>query len=149
RAAGVPGVPGASGAPGISPTMGDYLLDLTRLGVSFYHSVLDLNAADWEKVSATAAAPSAAAKKSDRDRGKKVIKLKSTAASRDESVAFDVEIENTTSTAGTYRFFVSDFAPVKSTNPAEIIRPPVKIVPPRPHVAPGAKERVRIIVPIS
>lgn len=142
----VSAAPGAEGASGAS-TVGDYLLDLTRLSVSFYQSVLDLNSAYFEKLTAAKAAAKSSEGPTKKERRAKKKVLRATAASRDESVSFDVEIENKSRTAGEFRFLVSDFSSGKDG--ADVIRPPVKIVPARPTIAAGGKERIKIILPVT
>lgn len=137
-----------AGANGAS-TVGDYLLDLTRLSVSFYQSVLDLNSAYFEKLTAAkaAAASSEGTPSSKKERRSKKKVLRATAAARDENVTFDVEIENKSRAAGEFRFLISDFSSGKDGG--DVVRPPIRIAPARPTIAAGGKERIKIIVPVT
>src|SRR5262245_19160922 len=68
------------------PTMGEYLLDVSRIGVSFYQSLLDLNAAYWEKIAA--ALPDSGERAAPgKERKRPCIKRKAVVSLRDESVS--------------------------------------------------------------
>ena len=124
------------------PSMGDYLLDLSRLGVSFYQSLLDLNAAYFEKL----AASMPAAKKGKRKSKRPLIKLKAIVGTNAESASFDVEIENRSHVEGRFTFMASDFRVIGEGEP---VRPPITIVPARPLIRAGGSERVMIVVPVA
>jgi hypothetical protein len=131
---------GEKAAPNAGPQAGDYLADLARLGVSFYRSVLDLNATYWEKASA-AAAP----KKKKAAQRNRIVK-KGVAAPRDENICFEIELENPTQEKGRFMFFAGDF---RARNSGDVIRPPITIHPARPLVNPGATEKIHIFVPVG